>query len=96
MSLLEKSPACRRSLDKFHPATSEKLSDNPWEISWARKDALLMLVLKRLSCWTYHDRRSAVAVGAFANVVQRCRDGPMLPYLLFYDSLTTTAPEALG
>ena len=37
--------------------------------------------------WTYHDRRSAVAVGAFANVVQRCRDGPMLPYLLFYDSL---------
>ena len=35
--------------------------------------------------WTYHDRRSAVAVGAFANVVQRCRDGPMLPYLLFYD-----------
>ena len=46
--------------------------------------------------WTYHDRRSAVAVGAFANVVQRCRDGPMLPYLLFYDSLTTTAPAALG
>ena len=38
--------------------------------------------------WTYHDRRSAVAVGAFANVVQRCRDGPMLPYLLFYDALT--------
>ena len=37
--------------------------------------------------WTHHDRRSAVAVGAFANVVQRCRDGPMLPYLLFYDSL---------
>jgi len=37
--------------------------------------------------WTYHDRRSAIAVGAFANVVQRCRDGPMLPYLLFYDSL---------
>ena len=37
--------------------------------------------------WTYHDRRAAVAVGAFANVVQRCRDGPMLPYLLFYDSL---------
>ena len=37
--------------------------------------------------WTYHDRRSAVAVGAFANVVERCRDGPMLPYLLFYDSL---------
>ena len=37
--------------------------------------------------WTYHDRRSAVAVGAFANVVQRCRDGPMLPYLLFYDAL---------
>jgi hypothetical protein len=45
--------------------------------------------------WTYHDRRSAVAVGSFANVVQRCRDGPMLPYLLFYDSLTA-APEALG
>ena len=43
--------------------------------------------------WTYHDRRSAVAVGSFANVVQRCRDGPMLPYLLFYDSLTA-APEA--
>ena len=42
-----------------------------------------------------YDRRSAVAVGAFANVVQRCRDGPMLPYLLFYDSLTA-APEALG
>ena len=37
--------------------------------------------------WTHHDRRSAVAVGAFANVVERCRDGPMLPYLLFYDSL---------
>ena len=37
--------------------------------------------------WTYHDRRSAVAVGTFANVVQRCRDGPMLPYLLFYDAL---------
>ena len=37
--------------------------------------------------WTYHDRRSPIAVGAFANVVQRCRDGPMLPYLLFYDSL---------
>lgn len=37
--------------------------------------------------WTYHDRREAVAVGAFANVVQRCRDGPMLPYLLFYDAL---------
>lgn len=37
--------------------------------------------------WTYHDRRSAVAVGPFANVVQRSRDGPMLPYLLFYDSL---------
>ena len=37
--------------------------------------------------WTYHDRRAAVAVGAFANVVQRCRDGPMLPYLLFYDAL---------
>ena len=34
---------------------------------------------------THHDRRSAVAVGAFANVVQRCRDGAMLPYLLFYD-----------
>ena len=46
--------------------------------------------------WTYHDRRSAVAVGTFASVVQRCRDGPMLPYLLFYDSLTTTAPEASG
>ena len=29
--------------------------------------------------WTYHDRRSAVAVGTFASVVQRCRDGPMLP-----------------
>ena len=43
--------------------------------------------------WTYHDRRSAVAVGTFANVVQRCRDGPMLPYLLFYDSLTA-APGA--
>ena len=43
--------------------------------------------------WTYHDRRSAVAVGSFANVVQRCRDGPMLPYLLFYDSLTA-APGA--
>ena len=43
--------------------------------------------------WTHHDRRSAVAVGAFANVVQRCRDGPMLPYLLFYDSLTA-APGA--
>ena len=39
--------------------------------------------------WTYHDRRSAVAVGPFANVVARCRDGPMLPYLLFYDALTT-------
>ena len=37
--------------------------------------------------WTYHDRRSAVAVGPFANVVARCRAGPMLPYLLFYDSL---------
>ena len=37
--------------------------------------------------WTHHDRRSAVAVGAFAKVVERCRDGPMLPYLLFYDSL---------
>ena len=37
--------------------------------------------------WTHHDRRSAVAVGAFANVVARCRAGPMLPYLLFYDSL---------
>ena len=37
--------------------------------------------------WTYHDRRSAVAVGAFANVVARCRAGPMLPYLLFYDAL---------
>ena len=37
--------------------------------------------------WTHHDRRSAVAVGAFANVVERCRAGPMLPYLLFYDSL---------
>ena len=35
--------------------------------------------------WTHHDRRSAVAVGTFANVVERCRDGPMLPYLLFYD-----------
>ena len=33
--------------------------------------------------WTYHDRRSAVAVGSFADVVQRCRDG--VPYLLFYD-----------
>ena len=43
--------------------------------------------------WTYHDRRSAVAVGSFANVVQQCRDGPMLPYLLFYDSLTA-APGA--
>ena len=43
--------------------------------------------------WTYHDRRSAVAVGSFANVVKQCRDGPMLPYLLFYDSLTT-APGA--
>ena len=43
--------------------------------------------------WTYHDRRSAVAVGSFANVVQRCRDGPMLPYLLFYDSLAA-APGA--
>jgi hypothetical protein len=41
--------------------------------------------------WTHHDRHSAVAVGTFANVVQRCRDGPMLPYLLFYDSLK--APE---
>ena len=39
--------------------------------------------------WTYHDRRSAVAVGPFVNVVARCRDGPMLPYLLFYDALTT-------
>ena len=39
--------------------------------------------------WTYHDRRSAVAVGAFVNVIQRCRAGPMLPYLLFYDALTT-------
>ena len=37
--------------------------------------------------WTHHDRRAAVAVGPFANVVERCRDGPMLPYLLFYDSL---------
>ena len=37
--------------------------------------------------WTYHDRRAAVAVGAFANVVERCRAGPMLPYLLFYDAL---------
>ena len=37
--------------------------------------------------WTHHDRRSAVAVGPFANVVARCRAGPMLPYLLFYDSL---------
>ena len=37
--------------------------------------------------WTYHDRRSAVAVGSFANVVQRCRDGAMLPYLLCYDAL---------
>ena len=35
--------------------------------------------------WTYHDRRSAVAVGPFANVVVRCRAGPMLPYLLFYE-----------
>ena len=43
--------------------------------------------------WTHHDRRSAVAVGPFANVVARCRDGPMLPYLLFYDSLTA-APGA--
>ena len=37
--------------------------------------------------WTHHDRRSAVAVGPFANVGARCRAGPMLPYLLFYDSL---------
>ena len=35
--------------------------------------------------WTYRDRLG-VAVG-FANVVQRCRDGPMLPYLLFCHSL---------
>ena len=39
--------------------------------------------------WTHHDRRSVVAVGPFANVVARCRAGPMLPYLLFYDALTT-------
>ena len=25
--------------------------------------------------------------GKFTNVVARCRAGPMLPYLLFYDSL---------
>ena len=42
--------------------------------------------------WTYHDRRSAVAVGAFVNVIQRCRDGPMLPYLLFYDALPAPPP----
>ena len=29
--------------------------------------------------WTYHDRRSTVAVGNFEAVVTRCRDGPMLP-----------------
>ena len=42
--------------------------------------------------WTYHDRRSAVAVGPFANVVARCRAGPMLPYLLFYDALPAPPP----
>ena len=42
--------------------------------------------------WTYHDRRAAVAVGTFMNVVERCRDGPMLPYLLFYDALPAAAP----
>ena len=47
----------------------------------------------RSDSWTYHDRRAAVAVGPFANVVQRCRDGPMLPYLLFYDALPAPAGE---
>ena len=41
--------------------------------------------LGRSDSWTHHDRRSAVAVGAFANAMLRCRDGPMLPlYLLFF------------
>ena len=44
--------------------------------------------------WTYHDRRSAVAVGPFVNVVARCRAGPMLPYLLFYDALTAASSGA--
>ena len=46
----------------------------------------------RVGLVAYHDRRSAVAVGPFANVVARCRAGPMLPYLLFYDALPAPPP----
>ena len=51
------------------------------------KDAHYTAFVKDQNGWTYHDRRTAVAVGGWKAVIDRCHVGNMLPYLLFYDDI---------
>ena len=46
------------------------------------------------SAWAWHDRGAVTACADFGAVVEKCCGGagPMLPYLLVYDSVSAAAP----